>query len=501
MSTSAAELFANQDLDAIWEGDLLGRRSDAEFLLSFLLARVEERGKRGLSRSYVVNLDAGWGHGKTFFLARLAKHLQALGYLAATVNAWQDDHADDPLLAVMAAIDKATSPLTSTKKKARNAWNTVKQSGTSIAAAAIKGAALHWSRKAIGAGVDAGLKEFAAAEGQRDAAKAAEQSITGEIGSIIDRRTKSLLDKFNEGQRSITTFRSELQRFLNVLGASKEMPFFVLVDELDRCRPPFAITLLERVKHLFDIDNVVFVVATNTVQLQHSISAVYGSSFDSKGYLRRFFDRSYLFEEPEMRDFLAAMVEQFQVASANISLPPKEGLVSFLGNAFSCFDLSLRDAEQCFDHLRNAITIWREPVPLEMSVVVPMIVGHHLGLELELNTNFIDKLKQRSAGRVRRWRCKFIYRENSQPYDTKETYVTGIELLEKFAQLAGGSPLPKIAAGEYSGWHLWVAERFQYEFSKVHNNSFNVHAPPQSIMCKYPRYIRSAGRLRPSELG
>jgi hypothetical protein len=45
---------------------------------------------------------------------------------------------------------------------------------------------------------------------------------------------------------------------------SQKLPLFVLIDELDRCRPPFAIALLDRIKHLFDIDEPVFVFAADT---------------------------------------------------------------------------------------------------------------------------------------------------------------------------------------------------------------------------------------------
>ncbi|QDE47832.1 hypothetical protein EIN43_17235 [Enterobacter hormaechei] len=66
------------------------------------------------------------------------------------------------------------------------------------------------------------------------------------------------------------------------------MPTFIFIDELDRCRPNYAIDMLETIKHLFDINNVVFVIATDKEQLSHSICSVYGSGFDATRYLDRF---------------------------------------------------------------------------------------------------------------------------------------------------------------------------------------------------------------------
>ena len=68
--------------------------------------------------------------------------------------------------------------------------------------------------------------------------------------------------------------------------AGVQLPLFVFVDELDRCRPDYAIELLEGIKHLFGVPGVYFVVATNTVQLGESVKAVYGSGFDGVRYLK-----------------------------------------------------------------------------------------------------------------------------------------------------------------------------------------------------------------------
>ena len=64
----------------------------------------------------------------------------------------------------------------------------------------------------------------------------------------------------------------------------------IFIDELDRCRPSFAVQLLERIKHYFHDKNVIFVFAINSAELVHTISAFYGENFDANRYLNRFFD-------------------------------------------------------------------------------------------------------------------------------------------------------------------------------------------------------------------
>ncbi len=93
----------------------------------------------------------------------------------------------------------------------------------------------------------------------------------------------------------------------------KERPLIVMIDELDRCRPSYAIELLEVAKHLFSVDHIVFVLAVNRSELAHSIRALYGSDFDAEGYLRRFFDVDFRLPEPDRKSFIDAMMDTQQI--------------------------------------------------------------------------------------------------------------------------------------------------------------------------------------------
>lgn len=75
----------------------------------------------------------------------------------------------------------------------------------------------------------------------------------------------------------------------------------IFVDELDRCRPAFAMEMLERIKHYFDDDRIIFVASINREQLVHLISNCYGTHFDSTGYLDKFFDRNVYLPPINMR--------------------------------------------------------------------------------------------------------------------------------------------------------------------------------------------------------
>ncbi|NQZ58780.1 MAG: hypothetical protein HRT88_15110, partial [Lentisphaeraceae bacterium] len=110
--------------------------------------------------------------------------------------------------------------------------------------------------------------------------------------------------------------------------------------------------VLERVKHLFSIPNIKFIIATDTEQLCHSISAVYGNSFDSRAYLRRFFDQSYTLPKPNYEAFSKALFKG-EGAGGNDTLSGSQELD--FAKFSEAFDLKLRDMQQCYIRYRAVI--------------------------------------------------------------------------------------------------------------------------------------------------
>ena len=84
----------------------------------------------------------------------------------------------------------------------------------------------------------------------------------------------------------------------------------IFVDELDRCRPSYAIELLEVAKHLFAVDGLVVVFSVNRSQLAHSIRSVYGESFDAEDYLHRFFNLNYRLPPTNHKLFVESIIQQ-----------------------------------------------------------------------------------------------------------------------------------------------------------------------------------------------
>ena len=131
-------------------------------------------------------------------------------------------------------------------------------------------------------------------------------------------------------------------------------PLVFIVDELDRCRPTFAIELLERVKHLFDVPHLVFVFGLNRDELCKSLSSVYGD-INSDVYLRRFFDFEFQLSEVDSGGFATHLLDKFQIGQVFEGLSARSGNPSHMHDYDNCrtvvpllwstLRLSLRDID------------------------------------------------------------------------------------------------------------------------------------------------------------
>ncbi len=118
------------------------------------------------------------------------------------------------------------------------------------------------------------------AESLSNAMEAADDGAGESLGKAIENR----LDELQERTNTVAAFKEALEQW----AGADEGPIVIFVDELDRCRPSFAVQLLERAKHFFEVPNVVFVLLLNKPQLEAAIKGVYGSGIDAVTYLTKF---------------------------------------------------------------------------------------------------------------------------------------------------------------------------------------------------------------------
>jgi hypothetical protein len=218
-------------------------------------------------------LDGGWGSGKTEFCHKLMNLMSAQNetkQYAIYVDAFKADHVDEPLLTVLAAVI-AKLPDESAKSKLRTA-----------AIPVLKGGAKMFGKAVFSHIFKQDLDEIS------DVFKNAAQSAAN---TAIDATTEALLREQEDAEENLNLLRT-------ALGAlTAENPMTIFIDELDRCRPDYAVAMLETIKHVFEVDNVNFVLVTNTDQLRASIDHCYGQH-DAQRYLDKFI--AYSFSLPDI---------------------------------------------------------------------------------------------------------------------------------------------------------------------------------------------------------
>lgn len=256
--------------------DPLHRRDEIADFLKMLIA---------VEPPYTFVIDAPWGSGKTFFVKQVAKALQManpaldpdLETLSATLgetatelpatpclpiyfNAWEDDHFDNPILPILAAIASATD-----EKSVKGGEDFRKGIIGAIEAAA--------SLIGYGGDINGVIEDFNGIDFL--ARYKEEKELRGKIDELIKTNLPEVADRA-----------------------------IIFIDELDRCRPEFAIKVLEQTKNLFQQENIVVVYSTDITQLAHSLQGVYGPKFEGRKYLERFYDKRLELDPIKPADYL-----------------------------------------------------------------------------------------------------------------------------------------------------------------------------------------------------
>ena len=330
--------------------DALERRPLVEFLAG-LIGRV--------GGPFVIALDSPWGSGKTTLVHMLESELKRQDYQCVYFNAWQVDYVTDPLVALVSSIDRvelsgaaAAATFKDHLKTIRRVTNLVAKRGAVAAAKALTVGALD---------IDEEIK------------KAASELAGGVVSDIVEafHKEKALLGKF----------RTEMEAAVALLpSGGKKQTLVFFIDELDRCRPTFAIELLERIKHLFDVANIVFVLSIDKQQLEASTAAVYGQGIDAREYLRRFIDLEYGIPSAKTKRFTESLFKRFGLDEifARRSHPElrsdRSNFINFFTSLADAVPLSLRARERCITRLCVVMDQTPDDHYLEPILVALLIV-------------------------------------------------------------------------------------------------------------------------------
>lgn len=308
---------SEEEITEPFKDDLWGRKQLGEKLTHFI---------SNLQCGATIALDAEWGAGKTWFVKNWKTYLSQNGYTVIYIDAFAHDFMEDPFLIlsmeILNTVDADQTVIETFKEKFIGAYHAVLPNLPMLI----------WSlaMTLMGAGYfSKSVQETISAV--KDA--------TGEAGEKAgELLEEGLREHLTELVENYNTNKNELKYFKEALGElvrSLDKPLVFIVDELDRCKPEFSIKLIERIKHFFDISNIVFVLATNKSQLEESINSFYGFQ-SANAYLEKFIDLNIKFPNKTNNDYITVI----QTYTTKFNINVNHGDILLLSQVF---DLNSRE--------------------------------------------------------------------------------------------------------------------------------------------------------------
>jgi len=272
--------------DGFADHDQLDRKATGD-KLSDLVERIDD--------PMVIALDGAWGSGKSFFLkCWVGEHLKRKENTTQTVyfDAFEHDFLDDPLIALTGAIAERFESAESREKDQKTERSKkIKKAAWAVGKGALR--------------IGASVATFGATEALSDMGDAVANAVGDEAQTFLSSdigngeaekfwtaheariaAMKAFRIALTELTEPVTEDQATKNDRLRVGNPTRKL--VVVIDELDRCRPDYALSLLEIIKHFFYVPGVHFVLGVNLKELQNSVRARYGSGVDAAKYLQKF---------------------------------------------------------------------------------------------------------------------------------------------------------------------------------------------------------------------
>ncbi|MDX1737091.1 MAG: P-loop NTPase fold protein [Alphaproteobacteria bacterium] len=281
-------------------------------------------------------IDGSWGTGKSEFCQKMISLFDQIQqeednqqkHTLIYIDAFASDHNNEPLLTILAEITKRT-PKSKSKKEI------IKK---------ILPAIRFITKTGLKAGANHLLKQDSS-----EIVENFENEILATAEKTIDAGIETLLKDFEEAEKNMHALKSAIDEI------TSETPMVIFIDELDRCRPDYAINLLEIIKHTFVSDGLQFVLVTNSHQLRASINHCYGANVDAARYLDKFLKFRFRLPKLVQENFRNRniSIQHFKslIVKSNILETSKIAELSFPMKLIEVKDLSLREVETFVRHL------------------------------------------------------------------------------------------------------------------------------------------------------
>lgn len=322
-----------EDYDS-FKNDLLNRRPFGEALCN-LVERSDDE--------LVIALNGKWGEGKTTFTKMWQGLLLENNIPSIYINAFDNDYIEDAFMAIACPISAfAQNNIEKTEvEKVNELKGKIKDVGCKL---------LTWSTKVAIKTATLGAIKESEIEELKDIKSELSKDASNIVGDFIEERLESHSSEIN----AIQSFRKLLSEIPGHLKDQNDRPLVVIIDELDRCKPSFAVEIIEKVKHLFSVKNVVFVLVMHKEQLEEAVKCIYGQNIDANTYLQKFINfearlpkRAKLEFNNDYRAYCSYLFKLHELETWG----DERNLIDSLVYLSNYFNLSLRQIEKSFTNI------------------------------------------------------------------------------------------------------------------------------------------------------
>jgi len=398
-----------------------------------------------LNDGAVLAIDAPWGEGKTWFGRNWAKHLEDSSYKVVYIDAFEQDYVEDPFMLITSEVLSVTND---TGKIVENLKKSGIEVGKALLPVAGKALVNFVGRVALGSSDLTGEVQEAVQAGTANVADSASEYI------------KESLESYSEDKVAMQEFKVSLATFAQ----AQDNPIVIFIDELDRCKPDFAVNLVERIKHFFDVPNIVFVLLLNRDQLEKAVKGVYGSETDASAYLGKFVNFFFALPKPNKQDYESERrLNRFIELTMNKYKFQREdqhnGFINYIKIWAPLFNMSLRDIEKATALYSFAYpaddTTWLLTYLIVLKVTNPLLfkqlVANNQEAHIEAKANIES------------------FRDKDERYnDSKNQRVFPYFLEWHEAHINGFTELGKhFGAESQSMWHIDKSELFSILSKKI----------------------------------
>lgn len=351
---------------------------------------------------FVMVLDGPWGSGKTTFVKMWCGHMRNRGFPVIYFDAFANDYMDDAFLALAGEVVAYAEKIPSLKKTSKNFIDNSKKIAKQL---------LPLSAKLL---IKLGCLNILANEDMENVKKAFEE-VAKDGSQFVHDCLSERLEKRNEEKESLSAFKQSLENLAADLfvrsqsngiiaektNTSLDHPLIFVVDELDRCRPDFAIKLLEAIKHILSVKNVVFVLVTNLDHLAKIVHAQYGLNEYAPSYLHKFYDIR-LSLPMHKRAWKAG--ENIRTYLSELSKSKSTGFELEHSYLEECIDIITRVSVNNNYSIRDVLKVFQKAILIllntEKSIIIPLDILTGLCTIQEHNNKLYCEVKKGAASYI-----------------------------------------------------------------------------------------------------